>query len=1259
MNADTINDHYYGDLSHPTTQRCRQRIHWICQQAVGQRVLDVGCSQGITCLLLGREGFDCTGVDIEEPAVRRAQQDLEKEEPHVRERVRFLRADAARLPFEDGHFDTVLLCEILEHLTHPQRILLEVRRVLKDGGKLVITVPYGLLAHQDHKRVFYHISLLETLQPWFRTTLLEALHSRQLVYCGLKDNAYDWNQLPKEALLARYLAWENELEERCTSAEWSVIQTHERLGEQLKSLREQLSRLTEDIGQRDKALAAKAEELNLLQAEGVAKDQRIRDLEGVVEQARAADAAWHEQAAKADLLREALVKNFEEITAAKDQHAHELEKSREETRRALAALQEEERRTNEELTRVKTEAAGSATTLVAANHQVAALQTENANLRATLLATEEALLRLRADAEDGAAALSAAREQTQALQAEAIVLRQELAATASSLARLQAETATAGAALTAAQQQGESLQAENLALRSETIAKAESLSRLRAEGATTAAALAAAQQEALSLRGENAGLRQELATQNTLWQQRLSEAEKLHQTRLQEQERRLKLSVTERETDWNRRAANRRVRAVARALLPAGAQVLVISKGDDDVLQLDGRHGWHFPQTAGGVYAGYHPANSADAIAHLEALKAKGAEFLLIPAPSFWWLDYYADFRRHLETYCRLLTYAEDACLIFALRSPPTDPRQPLALCLVGAPTPKPAGGTPTQAPAPAAAPASAAVSTAAPCPPRPRPSAGRLRVGAILDEFTAACFGPECSLVTFRPDNWKTVLEQNPPDLLFVESAWHGNGGSWQYKIASFQKSMGEELVDVVNFCRTREIPTVFWNKEDPPHFERFIRRAPLFDVVFTSDADMIPRYRPVVQHDRVFALPFAAQPKIHHPILDQDRRREVCFAGAYYAADHDERRRDMDLLLRPALRFGLHIYDRQHGLAGVNAKQYQFPVIYQPAIQGRLEYDDMVRAYKWYKVFLNVNSVKQSPTMFSRRVFELLASGTPVISAYAKGIVELLGNDIVHLTTSEQETQAHLETLLQHQDHWARVSLRGIREVLSRHTYAHRLADICRSVGLPSAGVRLPWIRAVARLDSAPQIQPLAAMLARQAYRRFRLLVLVGVKFPKGGLDSLRSALPDIQVEVQPAGRPALEALTQTQEDYLWLIQRDDFYGDCFLLDAALATLYADADVIGKHTHFDAREAQDRLVLQQPGHEFRWSSGSSPGSILARPACLAPKHWTRLAAGQEVLLPKARGLSIDRFNYVRGGAALANASNNGARQLLAEVQA
>jgi len=97
-----------------------------------------------------------------------------------------------------------------------------------------------------------------------------------------------------------------------------------------------------------------------------------------------------------------------------------------------------------------------------------------------------------------------------------------------------------------------------------------------------------------------------------------------------------------------------RIREVANAVLPSEATVAVVSKGDEELLELGGgRRGWHFPRNEEGAYAGYYPADSAEAIAHLEELREGGAGFLVFPETAFWWLENYKDFGEYLDAHYR------------------------------------------------------------------------------------------------------------------------------------------------------------------------------------------------------------------------------------------------------------------------------------------------------------------------------------------------------------------------------------------------------------------------------------------------------------------------------------------------------------------------------------------------------------------------------------------------------------------------------
>jgi hypothetical protein len=111
------------------------------------------------------------------------------------------------------------------------------------------------------------------------------------------------------------------------------------------------------------------------------------------------------------------------------------------------------------------------------------------------------------------------------------------------------------------------------------------------------------------------------------------------------------------------------VHEIVARTVPSGARLLVISRGDG-ALFAPGYVSAHFPQAAGGAYAGHYPADGVSAITHLEDCIAGGAEFLVIPATSFWWLDHYEGLAHHLLTRSHVVHH-DERCLLFSLSSEP------------------------------------------------------------------------------------------------------------------------------------------------------------------------------------------------------------------------------------------------------------------------------------------------------------------------------------------------------------------------------------------------------------------------------------------------------------------------------------------------------------------------------------------------------------------------------------------------------------
>ena len=100
----------------------------------GLSILDCGCGMGFYLLAMGRlRRLDLVGVDTDPRRLEQA--------GRAAPAAQLVRADASALPFPDASFDGVLLTEVLEHVEDDLGALRELRRVLRPGGILAVSVP--------------------------------------------------------------------------------------------------------------------------------------------------------------------------------------------------------------------------------------------------------------------------------------------------------------------------------------------------------------------------------------------------------------------------------------------------------------------------------------------------------------------------------------------------------------------------------------------------------------------------------------------------------------------------------------------------------------------------------------------------------------------------------------------------------------------------------------------------------------------------------------------------------------------------------------------------------------------------------------------------------------------------------------------------------------------------------------------------------------------------------------------------------------
>ncbi|MCJ8029550.1 glycosyltransferase [Shinella yambaruensis] len=499
-------------------------------------------------------------------------------------------------------------------------------------------------------------------------------------------------------------------------------------------------------------------------------------------------------------------------------------------------------------------------------------------------------------------------------------------------------------------------------------------------------------------------------------------------------------------------------------------------------------------------------------------------------------------------------------------------------------------------------------------------------RVAGIMDEFTTASYAPECIYLPLNPRTACQQIKNFRPDFVFVESAWHGNDGAWTRMVST----VSDELRQMLEWCRSHGVPTVFWNKEDPVHYHSFLDTASLCDLVFTTDIDCVPSYKDALKHDNVYFLPFAAQPLFHNPLATLERKDAFNFAGSYYLR-YPQRQRDLATILDTVGGFKpVEIYDRNHGR---EHPDYKFPDRYQPLILGKLPFSEIDKAYKGYRYGINMNTIKQSQTMFARRVYELMASNTVVVSNFSRGVRTMFG-DLVLCSDNRGQLATALEALTGDDTHYRKFRLLGLRKVMQEHSYAARMSYILSKVRRSPVQPDDASVALFAAAHDADAVARLAAASRAQSHRDHRLYLLA-----PGGAPELTGP----QISAHDSLESLVADVLRNKDGFAFfgLLHDRDHYGANYLTDLVLSRRYSTSDAVGKGCHFDLRDGEPRLCQEEQRYGF-------VQALPMRAALVRSRHLTAEAIREMLDAPETaaisdpglRLLAVDEFNYCRDGA-------------------
>ncbi|WML58599.1 glycosyltransferase [Neobacillus sp. PS2-9] len=460
-----------------------------------------------------------------------------------------------------------------------------------------------------------------------------------------------------------------------------------------------------------------------------------------------------------------------------------------------------------------------------------------------------------------------------------------------------------------------------------------------------------------------------------------------------------------------------------------------------------------------------------------------------------------------------------------------------------------------------------------------------KANIGIIADEFLYNSFKDVAEFKYIERDNYKK--HSGSLDVLLIVTAWKGLNLEWKGLGNPNIKKHREDLYKIIEFYRSQGTKIVFYSKEDPVNYHIFIDIAKKCDYIFTTAEEKLEDYRRECQNENVFVLEFGINPRYHNPIGIKmaPKQREVLFTGSWYEK-YPHRHVDTRMLFDGVIDAGrdLKIIDRNYEL---KLMQYFFPEEYLKYVSPSIEHSYLQKFHKIFDWAINLNTVKESNTMFANRVYELQALGNILLSNYSVGVNNKFPN--VFLVNDQKEVNDIInrfseEDVFEHQ-------VRGIRRVMTHETSFHRIHHLLEKVGLD-----FPVQERKVAVIAASKSGTIEEMFNQQTYPNKELF--------------LESQISEEQLQ---------------DYDFVAFFDESKLYGEFYLEDMINAFKYTNSDFVTK----DAYYAGDSLI-KGVEHNYTTSMKDKYRTVF----------WSKAYTLKDLMgfnspatLPN--GYSIDRFEF------------------------
>lgn len=151
--------------------RARKIFSFLPKQGNNKKILDAGCGPGIYAITLLKKEFNVFAIDIDKEKLSYLKENSDK--------INVKYGDLTNIPFKKEYFDYIVCSDVIEHIKKDYLAIKSLSKVLKKGGRLILTVPAESKKNKKdykrfgHERVGYNIKTLKILAQKNQLKILE------------------------------------------------------------------------------------------------------------------------------------------------------------------------------------------------------------------------------------------------------------------------------------------------------------------------------------------------------------------------------------------------------------------------------------------------------------------------------------------------------------------------------------------------------------------------------------------------------------------------------------------------------------------------------------------------------------------------------------------------------------------------------------------------------------------------------------------------------------------------------------------------------------------------------------------------------------------------------------------------------------------------------------------------------------------------------------------------------------------------------